>query len=102
MNKPNEPNEFIQTVVMKYSQTVKLHNTAGFVSVKHINKVPSISTTSSLTWLTEDDIFHKWNTDIFMGQIEEINNIKVNFNGFNEYRAIAKIRIDKVIEGLGQ
>ena len=79
----------------------KLNNAVGLVSVKYIDKAPSISSSSILVGLTEEEIFHKWNTDIFMGEIEEIKNIKVSFNGFIDYRAIVKISINKVYRGTG-
>ena len=80
----------------------ELPNSVGNVSVKYINKTPSVLISSSLVWrLTEEELFHKYNTDIFMGQIEDIRNIKIDFNGPIEYRAIAEIRIDKIFRGNG-
>lgn len=77
----------------------KLINSVGNVSVKYVNKVPDTSLSHDLAALTEEELFHEYNTDIFMGKIEGIKNIKINFNGSIDYRAIAKIRIDKIYRG---
>jgi hypothetical protein len=77
----------------------ELPNSVGNVSVKYINKAPNISAAYSLVSLTEEELFHKYNTDIFMGKIEDIRNIKIKFNSSYEYRAIAKIKVDKVYRG---
>jgi len=79
----------------------ELPNSVGNVSVKYVNKAPSVSIESELVWHTEEELFHKYNTDIFMGKIEDIKNIKINFNGSTEYRAIAKIKMDKIYRGNG-
>ena len=79
----------------------ELPNSVGNVSVKYINKAPSIKLSTSLIELTEDELFNKYNTDIFMGKIEDIKNIKIDFNGSKEYSAIANIRIEKIYRGHG-
>lgn len=79
-----------------------LKNSSGNVSVKYINKAPSVSSSYSLVGLSEEELFHKFNTDIFRGKIEGIRNIKININGSTEYHAIAKIKIDKVYRGSGK
>lgn len=79
-----------------------LKNCSKNVSVKYINKAPSVSADYSLIGLSEEDLFHKFNTDIFRGKIEDIRNIKININGSVEYNAIAKIKIDKVYRGSGK
>lgn len=77
----------------------KLPNSTVNVSVSYIDEFPSISTSSLLEGMTEEELFHKYNTDIFMGEIEDIRNIEIDFNGWIEYRAIAKIRIAKMYRG---
>lgn len=83
------------------SSDFELPNSVGNVSVKYVNKAPSPSSIADLEWLTEEELFRKYNTDIFMGRIEDIKNIKINFNDSIEYRAIAKIKIDKIYRGNG-
>jgi hypothetical protein len=77
----------------------KLLNSVGNVSVKYVNKAPSISSDLELTRLTEEELFHEYNTDIFMGKIVDIKNIEINLNGSIQYNAIAKIKIDKIYRG---
>ena len=79
----------------------ELPNSYGNVSVKYINNAPSVPISSQSVLLTEEQLFHKYNTDIFMGKIEDIKNIKINFNGSTEYRAIAKIKMDNIYRGNG-
>lgn len=85
--------------LFKSNSDIRLPNSTGNVSAKYINKAPTINTKENLSWLTEEELFHKNNTDIFMGKIQDIKNIKINFNGSTTYRAIAKIKISKVYRG---
>ena len=85
--------------VYKSSSDFELPNSVGNVSVKYIDKAPALFTSYSLVSLTEDEIFHKYNTEIFMGTIEDIQNIKISFNRDTLYQAIAQIRIDKIYRG---
>ena len=79
----------------------ELKNSRGNVRVKYVDNVPdsALRSSSQLMWLTEEELFHKWNTSIFKGAVEEIRNIRIDFNGSTEYRAIARIKIDKVYRG---
>lgn len=57
------------------------------------------SANTSLVELIEEELFHKYNTDIFMGKIESIKNIKIEINNSVFYYAVAKIKISKVYLG---
>lgn len=61
--------------------------------------VPQISVADCLVSLTEEEIFHKYNTAIFRGTVVSIRNIELNYNGWKEYQAIAEIRISQVYRG---
>jgi hypothetical protein len=78
---------------------LELPNSVGKVSVKYIDEGPSMSISYDMDFQSEEEIFHKYNTDIFRGQIKEIKNIEIDFNGSTEYRAIAKIKVDKIFRG---
>jgi len=52
-----------------------------------------------LIWLSQEDIFNKWNTAIFSGTVTKLDNIVISFNGDKEYRAIAEISVDKLYRG---
>lgn len=71
----------------------------GNVKVSYINKAPNIVLSNSLIELSEKELFEKYDTAIFKGEIIDIKNIVIDFNGSKEYRAIAKIKIDKVYRG---
>ncbi|MHB1155189.1 MAG: hypothetical protein ACYC00_23055, partial [Eubacteriales bacterium] len=71
----------------------------GNISAKYVKKAPHVISLSDLVFLTEEEIFNNYNTSVFKGTVEEIRNIKIDFNGSAEYRAIAKIKIDKIYRG---
>lgn len=74
----------------------------GDVTVSKIDDmqgIPYISK-SLLVSLTEDEIFSKTNLVIARGKVTKIENIEMNFGGYIKvYRAIATVKIDKVIKG---
>lgn len=77
-----------------------LRLSVGKVSVSYTEDVPADSRSNSLAYsYTEEELFHNFNTAIFKGTIIEIKNIKINIGGSNEYRAKAKIKIDKIYRG---
>ena len=77
-----------------------LNLSSGNVSVRYADKLPNLPSVSNmLIYLTEDELFHKYDTDIFSGTIKEIRNIEIDFNGHTDYRAFAKIKVDDVIRG---
>ncbi len=70
------------------------------VSVKYVKEAPEgIISSDSFAPLTEDELFNKYNTNIFKGTVEEVKNVEIDFNGSAEYRAIAKIKIEKIYRG---
>lgn len=77
----------------------ELPNSVGKVSVKDVDKETSVSISYDMDFQTEEEIFHKYNTDIFRGQIKDIKNIQIDFNGHTEYRAVARIKVDKIFRG---
>ena len=52
-----------------------------------------------LIWLSQEDIFNKWNTAIFSGTVVKLDNIVISFNGDKSYRAIAEVKVDKIYRG---
>jgi hypothetical protein len=68
---------------------------------KYIDSPPSdlTLTKADLMWLSQEDIFNKWNTAIFSGTVTKLDNIVIDFNGDKSYRAIAEIRVDKIYRG---
>lgn len=79
--------------------TVPLSDASQNVHVKHVFMVPNVNTAYSLISLSEEELFTKFNTAIFKGTITDISNIVIDFNGDKEYRAIAKVKVEKVYRG---
>jgi len=73
------------------------------VSVRHIDNPPIIHTSASLVYLTEEELFaaysHGYEIVIFAGTVKEVNNIVIDFNGHEDYRAIAEIEVNEVLRG---
>ncbi|MDE6874035.1 MAG: hypothetical protein K2P87_06215 [Lachnospiraceae bacterium] len=82
-------------------ETFPLSASSHGVTVSLLEKAPEImvSTSLDLAWLTEEELFTKYHTDIFEGTIEKIQNIILDYNGDKDYRAIASIRVEKVFRG---
>lgn len=80
---------------------IELPNSTGNVSVSYINSLPqtNVSELADLAWLTEDEIFNKIDTEIFKGQIMDIKNIEMDFDGMSEYCSIVRIKIEKIYRG---
>lgn len=87
------------SLVYNQSSTIKLTEASDKVSVKYVNNVPSISVSSALVNLTEQELFSKYDTSIFKGTILKVDNIEINLNGEKEYRAVAQIKVEKVYRG---
>ncbi len=89
----------VLTIVSRISNHTDLI-LSGNISVRYIDKAPTFNNSYSLAErLTEEELFHKYNTDVFLGTVKEIKNIEISFGGSKEYRAIAKIKINKVYRG---
>ncbi len=71
------------------------------VTVSPLEKTPEtvINSSADLIFLSEEDLFTKFDTEIFSGTITEIQNIVLDFDGDKNYRAIASIQIEKVFRG---
>lgn len=69
------------------------------VSARYIDAAPGVSSSASLIYLTEEELFTYFDTAIFRGTIKEIRNIELDFNGDRAYRAIAEIEIERVYRG---
>ncbi len=81
-------------------EKIRLSDASKDVSVKKIADVSKAPKKDFLLInLTEEEIFTRWNTAIVMGTVKEIQNIVINFNGDKEYRAIARIEVEKLYRG---
>ncbi len=63
---------FIVTLVSRISNHPDLI-LSGNISVRYIDKAPTFINSYSLAErLTEEELFHKYNTDVFLGTVKEI------------------------------
>lgn len=81
------------------NRVIELTLSRGNIKVYYTDNAPSLSQFNDLVPLTENEIFTKCNTTIFKGNIIEIKNIIINFNGIKQYKAIAKIKVIKTFRG---
>lgn len=73
----------------------------GNVMVSYIVDAPemAVDPTAITAIFSEDEVFHMFKTDKFMGTIKTVKNVKIDFNGVPSYRAIATILVEKSYEG---
>ena len=73
------------------------------VSVRYMDHPPVLHSSSSLVYLTEEELFaeysHGYEIVIFGGTVKGVNNIVIDFNGHEDYRAIAEIEVNEVLRG---
>jgi len=71
------------------------------VEVKEVSEVKLENTgAGAITMLfTEKDVFTLFDTDAFMGTVEDVKNISMNFDGIVHYRAMAILKVEKVYDG---
>ena len=91
---------FILVVSMAHTNDViHLSENSSNVKVSYTKKVPAVTGEACLIHLTEEELFTHFNTAIVKGTVEDIQNIKLDFNGDKEYRAVAKIKVENVQRG---
>lgn len=73
----------------------------GNVMVRYIDDAKAVPVDPlAITMIfSEDEVFHMFKTDKFMGTVKSVRNVKIDFNGIASYRAIAKILVEKSYEG---
>lgn len=81
-----------------HSNKIDLSELSNNVSTKYVKKAPNLGA-FDLEQLSEKELFSKYNTSIFKGNILKIDNIEINFNSQKEYWAIAQIKVEKVYRG---
>lgn len=69
------------------------------VTVRYGSPSSTISLSTDLTWLTEEELFTEFDTAIFLGTVTRIDNIVLDFNGSEDYRALAQIQVKKAYRG---
>jgi hypothetical protein len=87
------------TLLTSGNGEIELPLSTGNICVKYIEKAPAASPKADLEWLTEEELFTKYETAIFSGTIAEIRNIQIDYNGSIDYGAIAKISVENVYRG---
>ena len=88
------------SIINMQRNTIQLSGKSYNVTARYTsNPFIFLRHSGSLDWLTEEELFTKFDTAIFKGTIKEIRNIVVSFNGEKEYLAIAQIEAEKVYRG---
>lgn len=88
------------SIINMQRNTIQLSDKSYNVTARYTsNPFISLRHSGSLDWLTEEELFTKFDTAIFKGTIKEIRNIVVSFNGEKEYLAIAQIEVEKLYRG---
>lgn len=77
-----------------FSRTIDLTQSTGHVKVKLMgSKFENISTSASLIYLSENELFADWVTDSFYGEVKNIENIEMKIDDAVDYRAIITFEI---------
>ena len=69
------------------------------ITVRYGSPSSTISLSTDLTWLTEEELFTEFDTAIFLGTVTRIDNIVLDFNGSEDYRALAQIQVETAYRG---
>ncbi|MBQ7346874.1 MAG: hypothetical protein IJW55_02875 [Clostridia bacterium] len=56
-------------------------------------------TADLLAYMTEEELFCKWDTVVFRGTVTSIENIVLNFDGLKEYRALVELEVSETYRG---
>lgn len=78
---------------------IPLSDASHGVTVRYGSPVFSTSTSADLAYLTEEELFTEFDTAIFLGTVTRIDNIVLDFNGSENYRALAQIQVETAYRG---
>lgn len=82
-----------------HGASIPLSAASEGVTAKYGSPLLPISSSNSLMYLTEEELFTHFDTAIFMGTVTQIDNIVLDFSGDQAYRALAQIQVEKVYRG---
>ena len=69
------------SIAARTQNQIKLSDNSSNVTVCYTSSPIYMQSSSSLIFLTEEELFTHFNTAIFKGRIRNLNNIELNFNG---------------------
>lgn len=81
------------------AEQLPLSDASQGVTVRYGSPIFSTSTSTDLAYLTEEELFTEFDTAIFWGTVTQIDNIVLDFNGSQNYRALAQIQVEKSYRG---
>lgn len=84
---------------MRGGKKLELSEQSKGVTVRYAAYVPDVASEACLMYLTEEELFTEYSSVIFKGTVTQIDNIRLDFNGYDDYRALAEIQIEKVYHG---
>ncbi len=85
--------------VLSLHNTIPLSDASVNVRVRYIDNADTAASSMDLVYFTEEELFTACDTAIFKGTITKIDNIVVDYNGSENYMAIANIDVEKVFRG---
>lgn len=90
----------ISIFVNNGSKQIDLKRSSVDIVARYEKEVPLVNEVYSLEGLTEDEIFYKYDTSIFMGKVTQIENISIKMGDDKPfYRAIVTIKILESFRG---
>jgi hypothetical protein len=82
-----------------FNQGADLLLSNGNIKISYVDKAPSSELSASTPIFTEDEVFSMFDTDIFTGTVTEVKNIIIDIDGNTTYQAVAKVTIEKMLDG---
>jgi hypothetical protein len=71
----------------------------GNIKISFVDKAPTSELSASTPVFTEDEVFSMFDTDIFTGTVKEVKNIMIDIDENTTYQAVAKVTIEKMVDG---
>jgi len=80
---------------------IKLKRSSDNMRVRYVDaaNVPRRTIQASYRYMTEYEVFLKYNSLIFCGTIKRIRNLELDFDGDLDYHSLILIEVDEVIRG---
>ena len=80
-------------------EAIPLSAASSGVTARYGEPAFAFSSSADLAPLTEEELFTQFDTAVFQGTVEQVDNIVLDFNGSENYRALARISVEEVYRG---
>ena len=81
------------------AEQLPLSDASHGVTVRYGSSPASVPFAADLAPLTEEELFTEFDTAIFLGTVTRIDNIVLDFDGSENYRALAQVRVETAYRG---